>query len=241
MRILSVNNNYNNKLSNSFNNKQEQPSIETISTEKSGTVNFKGGKESKLSLWIGKMYGKYYAKPMSDKEWLQKASEKMTKFPGSMTEHMTVLGSILTSSVYMYKTLTNKDLDSDKRKTLAINQGLCCLIPTIGAYTISNSMGKFKKDVEYAYRGIKEQQVALGEITPKEAEKLKKSLGEKLKGLNALTGLITFTLIYRYVTPVIVTPIANKIGNRLNEKNQIKKQEVAQQPEEQKNQMQKIA
>ena len=44
----------------------------------------------------------------------------------------------------MYKTLNNKDLDSDKRKTLAVNQGLCCVIPTIGAYTVSKLLSKFK-------------------------------------------------------------------------------------------------
>lgn len=182
-------------------------------------ISFQGGKGSGIGDWIAEFFGKHYAKPMADKKWIQTASEKMTSFPGQMTEHMATLGSILTSSVYMYKTLNNKDLDADKRKTLAINQGLCCLIPTIGAYTVSNKLANFKKNVEYRYCGLKEQQVALGQISEQEAKVLKESLGKKLKGLNALTGLITFTLIYRYVTPVVVTPFANWIGNKINAKN----------------------
>lgn len=195
-----------------FNNKQQNYTSPNYSEK----VSFKAGKESKFGLWISKMYGKYYGKPMYDKKWIQNASEKMTKFPGNMTEHMATLGSILTSSVYMYKTVQNKDLDSKKRNTLAINQGLCCVIPTIGAYTISNKMKDFKKRIEYRYRGLKEQQVALGQLSAEEANALKKSLGTKLKSLSALTGLITFTLIYRYLTPVIVTPVANWIGRKIN-------------------------
>lgn len=228
MRISPINNNY--LINNKFNNNAEMINNgnDQINTPASNNnINFKGGKESTLGKWIAEFYGKHYAKPMYDKKWIQSASEKMTKFPGSMTEHMTVLGSILTSSVYMYKTLKNHDLDKEKRKTLAINQGLCCLIPTIGAYTISSKMAKFKKNIEYTYRGLKEQQVALGQLDAREAEALKKSLGNKLKGLNALTGLITFTLIYRYVTPVIVTPIANMIGNKIQEKNAAKPEEKA--------------
>ena len=214
-----------NYLNNKKYTQKQEGTSSTINTQ--NNISFQGSKESKFGKWLGKFFGKHYAKPMADKEWLQNASEKMTNFPGQMTEHMATLGSILTSSVYMYKTVKNKDLDDDKRKTLAINQGLCCLIPTIGAYTVSSKLSKFKKNVEYRYCGLKEQQVALGQISKEEAKILKESLGNKLKGLNALTGLITFTLIYRYVTPVIVTPVANWIGNKLNAKSTKAKQPVA--------------
>lgn len=214
MNISGLNNNYNLKQNYTLN----KQSYSSPASAPSKEINFKGGKESKLGKWISEFYGKHYGKPMYDKKWIQDASEKMTKFPGQMTEHMATLGSILTSGVYMYRTLTNKDLDADKRKTLAINQGLCCLIPTIGAYTVSNKMAKFKKNVEYRYRGLKEQQVALGQISEQEAKVLKEKLGTNLKGLGALTGLATFTLIYRYLTPVIVTPVANWMGNKLNAK-----------------------
>lgn len=183
---------------------------------KSAQVSFKGKKESALGRWISKFYGKYYGKKVMNSEKIQNVSEKLAKIPGEMTEHMATLGSILTSATYMYKTLNNKDLDSDKRKTLAVNQGLCCVIPTIGAYTVSKLLSKFRKNAEYKYCGLKEQQIALGQISKEEAKELKKTFGDKLHGFNALTQLITFTLIYRYVTPVVITPIANWIGRKLN-------------------------
>lgn len=208
--------NYNNlQKSYNHNKKTYTKPEETNLLSNSATINFKGAKEGKFGKWISEFFGKHYGKPMYDKEWIQTASEKMTKFPGEMTEHMATLGSVLTSSVYMYKTATNKDLEPKSRKTLAINQGLCCVIPAIGAYTVSNKLSKFKKNVEYRYRGLKEQQVALGQISKQEAEILKSKLGNNLKGLGALTGLVTFTLIYRYLTPVVVTPVANWIGRKL--------------------------
>ena len=204
---------------------------------KSAQVAFKGKKESALGRWISKFYGKHYGKKVMNSEKIQNVSEKLSSIPGEMTEHMATLGSILTSATYMYKTLNNKDLDSDKRKTLAVNQGLCCVIPTIGAYTVSKLLSKFKKNAEYKYCGLKEQQIALGQISKEEAKELKKTFGDKLKGFNALTSLITFTLIYRYITPVAITPIANWIGRKLNGEDKKDEQKIT---ENQQNNAQEI-
>ena len=204
---------------------------------KPAQVTFKGKKESAFGRWISEFYGKHYGKKVMNSEKIQNVSEKLSKIPGEMTEHMATLGSILTSATYMYKTLNNKDLDSDKRKTLAVNQGLCCIIPTIGAYTVSKLLSKFKKNAEYKYCGLKEQQIALGQISKEEAKELKKTFGDKLKGFNALTSLITFTLIYRYITPVAITPIANWIGRKLNGEDKKDEQKVA---ENQQNNAQEI-
>lgn len=190
-------------------------------------VAFKGKKESALGRWISKFYGKHYGKKVMNSEKIQNVSEALTKIPGEMTEHMATLGSVLTSATYMYKTLNNKELDSDKRKTLAVNQGLCCIIPAIGAYTVSKLLKTFRKNAEFKYCGLKEQQIALGQISKEEAKVLKETFGDKLKGFNALTSLITFTLIYRYLTPVLITPVANWIGRKLNGEDEKEQQKVA--------------
>ena len=185
---------------------------------------FKGGAGSgkgifdKIGEAISKFFSKHYAEPMNNKMWLQKLSGKMAKAPGSMTEHMATLGSLITSSVYVTRTLKNKDLDSDKRRTLAINQTLCFIVPTICAYTVNNWIGGLVKKLEYRYSGLKEQEKALGKITAEKAKEMSEKLGSRLKGVKALGTLFTFTLIYRYVTPVVITPIANRIGEKINAK-----------------------
>lgn len=203
-------------VSNQYNRTVGQYNQQT-SAKNSVSPSFKG-KEGWLSRIISEFFGKHYGKPMYNKQWVQDISEKSKKIPGSMTEHMATLGSVLTSSMYMYKTLTNDDLDTKSRKTLAINQGLCCLIPAVCAYTVSHYLAKFKKVAEYTYCGLKEQQKALGQLSAEQVAKLEKEFGTKLKGFNALTSLVTFTLIYRYITPVVITPVANYIGEKINAK-----------------------
>lgn len=216
MNIQGINN-YSSS-SNYLNNKtyslrQDEPTI----VNKPGQVSF-GAKETKLGKWISEFFGKHYAKPMNNKMWIHNFAEKTKKIPGKMTEHLVTLGSVLTSGVYVYRTLNNKNLEHDNRKTLAVNQTLCCIIPAIMAYTVSKRLEKVNKKVEYRYRGLKDQQVALKQIDGKKAEQLKKTMGTKLKGLGTLTSLLTFTLIYRYLTPVVVTPIANAISNKRRER-----------------------
>jgi len=42
-----------------------------------------------------------------------------------------------------------------------------------------------------------------------------KELSVLRKGLGGAVGMMVFGLMYRYVAPVLVTPIANNIGNRI--------------------------
>jgi hypothetical protein len=164
---------------------------------------------------IGKFFSKHYSEPMYNNKTLQNVSEKMSKIDlkADMTVHMAALGSAITSGVYMAKTLENKNLDQDKRRTLAVNQALCFVIPTIGAYTVDHYFQGFIKNNEYRFSGLQSQAQALGK---KSADAAK--ISNRLKHFRPLASLGVFTLIYRFVTPVLITPIANWIGEKINEK-----------------------
>ena len=168
--------------------------------------------------FIGKMFGEKYALKLMQSDGLRKVAEKLSNVPGSMTEHMATLGSLVTSSVYMGRTLQNKDLEADKRKTLAINQLLCFIVPTICAYTVNSMLANFNKGLERTYSALQSKKIALGEITKDKAEEIMAKKSNRLKGFKTLATLGTFTLIYRYATPVIITPIANWIGEKVNNK-----------------------
>lgn len=59
-----------------------------------------------------------------------------SKFKDSdnLFQHCLTIGSVITSGLYMQKTLTNDKLDKDRKKTLAVNQGLTFVVSTFGAY-----------------------------------------------------------------------------------------------------------
>ena len=42
----------------------------------------------------------------------------------NLFQHCLTIGSVITSGLYMQRTLTNKELDKDRKNTLAVNQGL---------------------------------------------------------------------------------------------------------------------
>lgn len=70
--------------------------------------------------------------------WLSKR-EKLDKVVG----HMQTLGSFIISGMYMLKTLQNENLDENRKKTLAVNQGLTLLFSTMGAYFLDNKLADF--------------------------------------------------------------------------------------------------
>ena len=220
MRINNVSNSYytkniyGNRLGNDSANTSVNPTIES-------SPSFKGGGWSeKFSDFISKLYAKYYAKPMYNQEWLYKLAKSMSNVPGKMTAHMATLGSLITSSVYVERTLRNKDLDNEKKKTLAINQGLCFLVPTACAYTVDHLLRGSIKDKEYRYSGRQLAKVSkkMDKMSEAQIKDFNKLMGDRLKGFSTLATLVTFTLIYRYATPVIITPIANWLGEKLNKK-----------------------
>ena len=179
-------------------------------------------KFSEMSDVISKFFGEQYAIKIIDKKWVRNFSEKLSKIGGNMTEHMATVGSLITSGVYVTRTLTNKELDNSKKKTLAINQGLCFIVPTICAYTVNKALTNFNKSMEYDYGHIKDRAAALGKMTAKEAKDMRELTSKRLKGFKTLASLMTFTLIYRYATPVIITPAANWIGRKLEGRKQNK-------------------
>ena len=205
--------------SDSVNNKEAKEN-ETAFKGSNNNPAFRGKGEKEASAftkWLAKIYGK----PLYESKWLGKFSEKLTEMPGTMTEHMATLGSLITSSVYVQQTLTKKDLDEEKRRTLAINQGLCFVIPTICAYTVNNLISKKVKETEYRYAGKRQHMQDVAKINKDsnfDFKKFKEASGTKLKGIRILASLATFTLIYRYLTPVLITPLANWIGNLINSK-----------------------
>ena len=199
-------------------NAQEDSSTTFKARPSKNSPSFKGKIDKAIDEWIGRTYAKYYAIPLTNKNWVRNLAEQFTKIPGDMTEHMATLGSAITSGVYVSRTLNNKDLDDDKKKTLAINQGLCFVFPTIGAYTINHFLLDARKLVEYRYAGLQEQLKSQGKLTPKQLAEVEAKLGDRLKAIRPLTALFTFTLIYRYITPVLVTPFANWLGEVMNKK-----------------------
>ena len=58
------------------------------------------------------------------------------------------------------------------------------------------------------------------------ANKILEGLSKKVTGVRTLASLAVFTIIYRYATPVLITPVANWIGDKMSSKKTAEKQEA---------------
>lgn len=195
---------------------------------------FKKGME-RLTDWIARNYtAKLYESKLA--AFLAKRTDKLD----SVVDHMQVIGSVIISGMYMLMTLKNNQFDDEKAKhTLMINQGLTFGVSTIGSYLIDGMLNKKwnKFTMNYAIKrtGDADLETKLAQYKEKckAAGKLKSGLVEylgdknevhfnpdlagKVKGMGILKKLAVFGTVYRFISPVAVTPLANMIGNKLAE------------------------
>ena len=92
----------------------------------------------KLTEWIAK---NYYARFYNSKAAKYIVEHTSSPKWNNMTTHMSALGSTLISGMYVMRTLQNDKLDPEKRKTLAINDGLTWVLSTAGAYLLDSKLG----------------------------------------------------------------------------------------------------
>ena len=203
--------------------------------KESSNVSFKANATKSKSIFtrvldvIGEFMGKLYGKPLIENELMAKVSAWLSDMPGGLTQAMATFGALLTSATYVGRTINNKNLEQDKRRTLAINQTLCFIVPTIAAYTVDRIINGWVKKNEYRFSGQEQKRAAVEAFKGEagKSEQIIKNLGKKVKGVRVLASLAVFTIIYRYATPVIITPIANWIGDKYNAKLKAKKEQAA--------------
>lgn len=229
-----------------------QPSFGSVTEipAKSGLLNpFKRGMD-KFTTWLS---NNYFMKLYSS--GAAKFLAKQTKNLNGLVDHMQVMGSVIISGMYMTQTLRNQQLEEDRKKTLAINQGLTFALATLGGYTIDSSLDNKWEEftVKYAQKQTGDPEFAkkiktindeiirkAEESTGKPWKKIPKkqrpklttalqyieenlsnaSLESKIRGMGVLKKLIVFGTVYRFLSPVLVTPIATKIGNMIAAKKQ---------------------
>ncbi len=152
--------------------------------------------------FIENVIAKKVVAPVMNSKLMNKVADKVGKSK-DITDHMTTIGSFVTTTTYAGTTLKNKNLERKPARTLALNQILVTALSTIGAYTINGGLEKFTKKMSYKFRDTNKH------LPDKVLEK-------RIKGFGIAQKLLTFTLMYRYVAPVVVTPVASKIGKALN-------------------------
>ena len=99
---------------------------------------------------------KYFTSKLVDSKPLGYVADKL-KNSNNLFQHCLTIGSMITSGLYVQKTLTNDKLDKDRKNTLAVNQGLTFLVSTAGAYSLDKYLKIWWDDVTAKYVGLQLQ------------------------------------------------------------------------------------
>ena len=102
----------------------------------------------KTTSWIAQ----HFTKHLLDNKLFGKLANNL-KDTNNLFQHCLTVGSVITSGLYMYRTMSNKDLDEDRRNTLAVNQGLTLVVSTAGAYTLDKYMKDWWENITAKYVG----------------------------------------------------------------------------------------
>ncbi len=120
-----------------------------------------------------------------------------------IVKHISSGIGLIISGLYIKKTLANDKLAPQQKTTLAINQGAVSVTATILGYTFE---GLADKKINSFIKKFNAVNV--------ENKELKLYQG----GIKAAASMMIFAMMYRFVAPVVVTPIANHIGNKIQAK-----------------------
>lgn len=182
---------------------------------------------------------KGFTVPLLNWKGLQNTANKL-KDSEYIFNHMATVTSAVISSVYMQRTLSNDNLEDDKKKVLAVNQGLTFLISTIASYTLDSKLenwwqritakfiGARAHDKDFAKDFKSAQKARITEMkTNKKLKALKALEHAKNKkmvlpnnmdalvgGMGLLKKMVVIGSIFRLAVPVLVTPLASVLSEK---------------------------
>ena len=139
---------------------------------------------------------------LADAEWMQKATKWCVKNDVNYTAHLAALCANILNGFYMYNVSRSKKIEEEQKGPLMLNMFIGTLFSTAGGYLVDGAINK---------KLIKPMDQAIEKKFGKDAIGIK-------NGFRIAKSLMVFQLLYRFVSPVIATPIATHISNKIREK-----------------------
>ena len=167
---------------------------------------------------------------LADNKLIIKISETLAS---ADPEKSTVIRNIFTTgqaflgtAVYVASTMTNKKIEEENKKTLAVNQFLVWGISAAATFYLDSKINKFFDKIAAEYEKYNKEHLTenLEAIAKEKLKKIvvgavdkEKVMLDQLEKFNFRKGniarnaptMIAFAFIYRYLTPILATPLAD--------------------------------
>lgn len=135
---------------------------------------------------IGEFFANKVIPPLFDNKTTDRITNAV-KESDNLFSHFLAIGSLITSGMYIYKTLSMDEskMDKDRKKTLAVNQFLTFALSTAGAYMLDSSLSDWwsKMTVRYAANQCNDEKLTLVDEYDKEMANAKVE-NERIKADN---------------------------------------------------------
>jgi len=132
------------------------------------------------------------------------SGKKMMKL-NVLQKHLPGILGLWTTAFYAQSILKNKDIPKERKTPLSINNLFCGAVGTAAGYYVVAAMKKFTQNFLPKFKEVLKKQKL-------DAEKIGK-LTHAME--HSLIPLLAFSFAFRFLAPVIATPLANKVNNFL--------------------------
>lgn len=129
------------------------------------------------------------------------ASAGDAKNLATLQKHLPAIEGLWISLFYVINTMKSKGIPKERKAPLAINSVLTGIFGATGGYLLTKQIFKLSAFMQKRAAVIYQTDPAKLEII--------------LKGLKAVVPLFAFTFVFRYLGPVIATPLADKANKYL--------------------------
>lgn len=155
------------------------------------------GLYSDLTVGLAKGFAKIAKSPKTH-NFIDKIAEK------DVISILAATTGIVISGFYIYNTAKSKKIEKEQKKPLMINMALVTAMSTVlGLFIDEAAKAKVNQFINF--------------FEKRNAGKLSEdAMNFCQRGIPKAATLLIFTTIYRYLAPVVATPLANKISNSLN-------------------------
>ena len=178
-------------------------------------VNVKAAQPIKPQASANVSFGKGYSQILDDVLHLSGGFEKLSKtkplqkFAQFLSTknaftHLLVMDSALISGTYMIRTAKNKKIPKDQKPAMLINDALVWGFSTTCTYLLDSKLNN-----------LAEKTIDKFVKANKGSTHVMEHLDDYVKGIKNIKSLVIAGFIYRYVGPVIMTPLANKISKKV--------------------------
>ena len=148
-------------------------------------------------------------------------------------QHAIALESVYLTSFYMYNTKKSKAIPEDQKRPMMINQALVTTLCTALGYTIDSKISKVFNKAKHIFTVANVPKIAenmKGAVANAKAlAKTEGAIDAAIKlplkhangianGISKLKSVLVFGFIYRYFSPVFITPIANRVSELFDKK-----------------------